>query len=444
MAEKIVMPKLGATMEEGIIDTWLVEVGGEVEEGDPIVEIQTDKITMEVEAEISGFLLKKLYGEGDSVPVQEVIAFVGEQNENLEEYTSINQENDVADLNTKASSTSEVEEVQSEKPELKEHEPNKVRRTPQARRIAKENNISLAEIKGTGPFGRIQKVDVEKYLAKHSKLITPLAKSIAEDKQIELTNIEGSGTNGKIVEKDLSHINEENLNANKEERVAFKGMRKVIANRISESFYSAPHVTLYSDIDMTEVVKLREQLLPLIEEKNGVRLSYNEIMIKASAYALKNNPEINISLENEKEIVYHSNINIGMAVAVPNGLVVPVLKNVDEKGLGSLVQESKSYAEKARGGQLLPEDMQGSTFSISNLGMFSVDGFTPIINQPNAAILGVGQIQDKPVAVNNELNIRSIMTLSLSFDHRVIDGAPAAKFLTDLKNLLEQPNQLLV
>lgn len=443
MAEKVVMPKLGATMEEGIIDSWLVDIGEEIEEGDPIVEIQTDKITIEVEAEAAGVLLKKLYDVGDTVPVQKVIAYIGEAGE---EIGHVEEDDSVGvvrgDFMTPNEQTNEVA-AHTDGQVATDRDRIQIRRTPFARRLAEENNVNLAEITGTGPLGRIQKIDVENYLAQPTQKITPLAKKVVEDKQLDITQLSGSGAHGKIVKDDVIAAQSRKQDVIVDDRVALKGMRKVIANRISESFYTAPHVTLFSEIDMTEVVSLRKQLLPVIEEMEGVRVSFNDIILKATAFSLKRNPNINISLE-EEEIIYYKNIHLGVAVAVPNGLVVPVITNVDQKGLGAIATEAKTIARQARDGLLPPEKMQGSTFTISNLGMFAIDGFTPIINQPNAAILGVGRIQEKPVVVDGEIKVRSMMELSLSFDHRIIDGAPAAQFLTDLKDILEQPYKLMV
>lgn len=447
MAEKVVMPKLGATMEEGTIDSWLVDVGEEVEIGDPIVEIQTDKITIEVEAETDGVLLKKLYEVGDTVPVQKVIAYIGEAGEEVEHIEEDTPAVEETALEENEEETDVVVTTVDHNDEAN-REIGKIRRTPIVRRLAEENNVDLANITGTGPRGRIQKVDVENYIAQTKQRITPLAKKVADAEQIDLANVTGSGARGKIVKDDIvaaSRFDEVgHVQEREDERVPFKGMRKVIASRISESFYTAPHVTLFSEVDMTEVVALRKQLLPVIEEVEGVRISFNEIIMKATAFSLKKHPNINVSLVNDEEIVYHGNIHLGVAVAVPNGLVVPVIRHVDQKGLATITKEAKTIAQQARDGVLPPEKMQGSSFTISNLGMYAVDGFTPIINQPNAAILGVGRIQEKPVVVDGDVKVRSMMELSLSFDHRIIDGAPAAEFLTDLKDVLEHPYKLMV
>ncbi|MGE6611090.1 dihydrolipoamide acetyltransferase family protein [Peribacillus sp. NPDC076916] len=444
MASEVVMPKLGATMEEGTIVSWLVQIGEMIEEGDPIAEIQTDKLVMEIEAETTGVLLKTLYDAGSVVKVHEIISYIGEEGESVE---------GLANLSPNASyEPREEKQSPPEKEMSKVGQPNhdnKIRRTPAARKLAIEHQVNLKDIVGSGQLGRIHKMDVERFIEKHAKKITPLAKKIADDQGINYTDMTGSGLHGKILKEDLVSSNGvsekvEISNTNLiDKRVPFKGMRKVIADRISESAYTYPHVTLLSEIDMSNSVSLRQDLLPVIEKSEGLRISFNEILIKATAFALKQNPSINISLE-EKEIVYHSHINIGMAVAVPDGLVVPVLRDVDKKGLATLTKEAKSIGKQAREGQLSLDDMQGSTFTISNLGMYAVDGFTPIINSPNAAILGVGRIQKKPVIVNGEIAIRSMMSLSLSFDHRIIDGAPAAAFLTDLKDVLENPFKLMI
>jgi pyruvate dehydrogenase E2 component (dihydrolipoamide acetyltransferase) len=261
-----------------------------------------------------------------------------------------------------------------------------------------------------------------------------------------LKNITGTGSNGKIVKNDLVVSNEKEEIASikqREKRVPLTGIRKVIADRMAQSAYTAPHVTLTTEVDMTNCVSLRKELLPMIEKINGHRLSFNEVIVKATAHTLLHYPDINVSLENN-EIIYHSQVNVGFAVAVPNGLVVPVVKNANLLGLAAITEECKTLGKAARDGKLLPEQMKNGTFTISNLGMYAIDAFTPIINQPESAILGVGRIQEKPVGVNGEIKLRSMMSLSLSFDHRIIDGAPAAEFLTSLKETLENPYKLII
>ncbi len=445
MATEVVMPKLGATMEEGTIVSWLVQVGETVEEGDPIAEVQTDKIILEIEAETTGVLLKKMYDEGSTVKVQEIVAYLGEEGESVEGLKA--QSSSVTSGGAEEQNQTLIEAAASV--EVSVETGKKIRRTPAARKLAEGNQINLREITGSGPLGRIQKIDVQDYLAKPTKKITPLAKRIAEDQGIDYKNIKGTGPNGKIIKEDLvltpsNNTKDEQLITNgSEKRVPLKGMRKVIADRMSQSAYTAPHVTLTSEVDMTNCVSLRKELLAPIEKINGYRLSFNEVILKATAHTLQKHHGINVSLQNN-EIIYHSNVSVGFAVAVPNGLVVPVVKEADKMGLASITEECKTLSRLAREGNLLPEHMSNGTFTISNLGMYAVDAFTPIINQPESAILGVGRILEKPVAFNGEIALRSMMTVSLSFDHRIIDGAPAAEFLTDLKETLENPFKLMI
>src|SRR5699024_5292443 len=293
MAEKVVMPKLGATMESGTIDSWLIEVGEEVEEGDPVAEVQTDKITMEIEAESTGVLLKKLYEPGDTVPVQQVIAYLGGPGEEIkdieEENDSYQQEQNDTEIKTNESNTTTE---QTDIVDLTNMQRNKIRRTLIARKIAEENNISLENVIGTGPNERVQKIDVEDYLSSQEKKVTPLAKKVAENEQVDLNKIAGTGMNQKVVKDDVLNAARSSVSSeNGEIRKPFKVMRKVIADRISDSFYSAPHVTLNGEVDITRVIDLRKQLLPVIEDLEGVRVSYNEVILKAVAYALKKNQE---------------------------------------------------------------------------------------------------------------------------------------------------------
>jgi pyruvate dehydrogenase E2 component (dihydrolipoamide acetyltransferase) len=445
MATEVVMPKLGATMEEGTIVAWLVQIGEMVEEGDPVAEIQTDKIVLEIEAETTGVLLKKMYDEGSVVKVQEVVAYLGEEGESVE------------GLETQSSSTtSQPTEEQNltltevaTSIEVSVEAGNKIRRTPAARKLAEVNQIDLRNIKGSGRLGRIQKIDVESYLANNTKKITPLAKKIAGDQGIDYKNIEGTGVNRKILKNDLvltqstSEQDKQIITNQSEKRVPLKGMRKIIADRMSQSAYTAPHVTLTSEVDMTNCVSLRKDLLPSIEKINGYRLSFNDLIVKATAFTLQHYPDINVSLQ-ENEIIYHSDVNVGFAVSVQDGLLVPVVKHANKMGLAAITEECKKLSRLAREGKLLPQHMQNGTFTISNLGMYAVDAFTPIINQPESAILGVGRIQERPVAYQGEITLRSMMTVSLSFDHRIIDGAPAAEFLTGLKETLENPFKLMI
>jgi pyruvate dehydrogenase E2 component (dihydrolipoamide acetyltransferase) len=333
----------------------------------------------------------------------------------------------------------------------------KPRATPAARKAARDFDVQLQMVQGSGENGRIHRADVEAFAAGRSvessaigsPRATPLAQKVAGANGINLDGLQGSGVHGKILREDVTRAMQSQTasvqkeNAKTKRVIKLQGMRKIIAERMSQSAYTAPHVTITTSVDMSASKALRTELLPIIEKKTGLRLSYTEILLKAVSSCLIKHPSLNARWDNG-EVVLEENTNIGMAVSVKDGLLVPVIFHAQTMGLSELVRAAKEAASKARDNKLKPEDLTGGTFTISNLGMYAVDSFTPIINQPEVAILGVGQIQDKPSVVNGTVEVRPMMTLSLSFDHRVVDGAPAAAFLTDLKSLLEHPYQLLV
>ncbi|ERM20166.1 2-oxo acid dehydrogenase subunit E2 [Brevibacillus laterosporus] len=453
MATGIFMPKLSMTMETGTILQWFKKEGDLVEEGDLLLEVMTDKINIEVEAYATGTLLKIYDDVNAIVPVQKIIGYIGEPGEQVPDMPpEMEEEKTPADIN-KASEESEAKRETS----TSEEEANKVRATPAARRLSRENSVALHEIRGRGTYGRIHAEDVEAYV-KHDqeRMVTPLAKKIALNTGVQLNSIQGSGANGKITKHDVLQappnrlqvaMNSSGANNTKSSvelsRVKLEGMRKVISERMIRSVTTAPHVTLVTEVDMSNAIKLRKSLLPVIENQTGYRLSYTEIIMKAVAIALRQHPQMNASVEGDY-ILYKQEVNTGLAVSVPNGLLVPVVKHADQKGLATLTTECKELGRLAREGKLLPDQMQGGTFTISNLGMYDIDAFTPIINQPEVAILGVGRITEKAVGIHGELKLRPQMTLSLSFDHRIVDGAPAAEFLQSIKRSLEEPYQLLV
>ncbi|WP_047982682.1 dihydrolipoamide acetyltransferase family protein [Ornithinibacillus contaminans] len=445
MAKEVFMPKLSSTMAVGTLLQWFKEEGDTVEVGEPLFEIMTDKINIEVESYEEGILLKKYYQEDDEIPVNTVIGYIGGLEEVVPESPPLGNETDqeIAD-------NQEVKTI-DEKLQLSEGdsiELDKIRATPSARRIAREHEVALNTIQGTGPKGRIQERDVLQAVSNNKTLVTPLANKIAQEHHLDLNLVTGTGAQGKIEKqdvisfiegKDQQHTNQTNTG----ERVKLKGLRKAIADKMLASVRSIPHVTLTSDVDMSKAMNLRKSLLPVVERQTGYRLSYTEIIMKTVAQVLENHPKINASLV-DNEIVTNHDVNIGLAVALENGLIVPSIKQVNKKGLAELTKVSKELGEKARANKLTPDEMSGSTFTISNLGMYAIDGFTPIINPPETAILGVGRIVEKPVVIAGSVEVRPMMVLSLSFDHRVIDGAPAAAFLTELKNSLEEPYSLLV
>lgn len=444
MAEKVLMPQLGASMEKGTILQWYKREGEIVKSGEPLFEVMTDKTNIEIEAEHSGTIIKILHQVEEDVPVHQVIAYIGDAGE------FISEKSNSPSITQRMDARTEAKSIDSSEATAKIEWINKLRRTPAARKFAEINQIDLRQVKGSGLNGRIHRSDVERYLAESPDTIkaTPLARKVASEQQISLKDIKGSGTNGKIIRQDVvekiqTPAKSKTLPNESVQTQKLDGIRKIIAERMVQSAFTAPHATLGTEVDMSKVIELRNQLLPVIKEACGERISYTVIILKAVAKALVKTPIINASLQDDT-IIYHNQIHLGLAVAVPNGLVVPVIKDVDKLGLADLTKEAKQIGRNARDGKLKPDQLTGSTFTISNLGMYAIDSMTPIINQPESAILGVCQIKEKAVGINGVIELRPMMNLNLSIDHRLIDGAPAAQFLTHLKELLENPTLLMV
>ena len=384
MVTKVVMPKYGWTMTEGKVLKWLKKEGELVKKGEPLFEMESEKTVTQVEAETSGILRKILVQEGTVVPVGETIAILTEPGEELP-------------------SSDTLKQMVEEKPQIVEEE--KIKISPAARKLAEEHGIDITKIKGTGPDGRIVKEDI--------------LRVIESEKEV----VKVSSLPAKII--------------------PLEGMRKIIAERMTLSARTTARVLLTIDVDMSEVSKLRQSLLEDVEKKWGVRLTYTDILVKAVAKALEEHPIVNSILVEDKIHVMES-INIGVAVALKDGLIVPVVREANKKSLIEIALQLKELIEKARQGKLSTEEATGGTFTISNLGMYGVGVQMQIINPPEVAILGVGAITDKPAVINGQITIRPMMTLSLVFDHRALDGAPAAEFLVTLKRILENPYILLI
>lgn len=421
MAFEIIMPKAGMAMEEGTIVRWLKNEGDSVEKGEAILEIETDKVNMEVEAEASGTLIKILNKEGDTVPVTHVIGYIGKADEIVESTPVLKNETEHGRTSTESVAVAQI-------PNNK-----KIPATPLAKTIAKQMGIQLEGIKLGENREAITKNDI--ILAKYSP-ITPLAKKVADDNGVDISSISGSGFHNKIFKEDVIRT----LGELKKEIRPLSGMRKAIAKKMLQSHLQIPSVTLHKKTDVTELCALRSK----INEFAEVRITYNDMLIKAAAAALKECPDINVSFT-DKHIIKHNNINIGMAVSLPDGLIVPVIKDADRLTLREISVLTKKLADKARSGQLLPEECTGGTFTISNLGMYGITGFTPIINTPESAILGVCAIEDVlKLDDNGEISKKSVIGLSLTFDHRSIDGAQAAEFLRTINDILESPLRMLI
>ena len=447
MATKMVMPLLGQTMDEGTIIKWYIKEGDTIKEGEPLLEVMTDKVNMEVEAPVSGVLRKIIAVQDDIVPVKDPICIIGTADESIDDLLG-NTNNEV---NETISFIEQAPQKLQSLPESAAYSSSasadiigRLFTSPAARRVAKEKSIDINLLAGmgSGPNGRIVEKDVIQYATSAPKA-TPLAGKMAADMGINLSTIKGTGVAGKITSEDLTATTSLTPTASAEplsigSSIPFSGMRKAVAQNVSASAQTIPHVTLVSEIDMTECVLFRKQILADVEKRAGVRISFTDIIVKASARAIEDKPIVNSSLQGDK-IVIHDRINIGIATALDGALVVPVVSDVQSKTLPQISIEIKALSARARAGQPKPEDFKNGTFSISNLGGFGVDSFNPIISPGQSAILGICRIVEKPVVVNGEIKIRSMMNLCLSFDHRVMDGAPAAEYLARLKEILESP-----
>ena len=407
----VTMPRLSDTMTEGTVATWLKNVGDVVEEGDILAEIETDKATMEFESFNEGTLLYVGLQEGEAAPVDSVLAIIGPKG------------TDVADIakNYKKESDAPKKEV------AKAEKPKAVASTkPEKKTSEKKTSVSSERI-----------------------FASPLAKKMAEDKGISLSRVSGTGENGRIIKKDIENYQPTSSGANvgvfvpsgeeKTEVITNSQMRKVIARRLGESKFTAPHYYLNVEFDMENAIAFRKQFNTLPE----IKISFNDIIVKASALALKQHPQVNSQWFDDRIQLNH-HVHVGVAVAVEDGLVVPVVEFTNEKSLPQIGAEVKDYAVRARQKKLTPQEMDGSTFTISNLGMFGIESFTSIINQPNSAILSVGAIVEKPVVKDGQLAVGNMMKLTLACDHRTVDGATGAQFLQTLKGYIENPVTMLV
>ncbi|WP_426478359.1 2-oxo acid dehydrogenase subunit E2 [Chryseobacterium sp. CBSDS_008] len=409
--EIITMPRLSDTMTEGKVAKWHKNVGDTVKEGDLLAEIETDKAVQDFESEFNGVLLKQGVEEGGAAPVDSVLAIIGPAG------------TDVSAVGAPKVAAQSAEKPAEQKPEAKTEE-----------KVAPAANSSSSD--------RVA--------------ISPLAKKMAQDKGVDINSVQGSGENGRIIKKDIENYQPAATPASsapaasaapaavsfvqgEDTETANSQVRNIIAKRLSESKFSAPHYYLMVEINMDKAIEARKEINSLPDTK----ISFNDMIIKATAIALRKHPQVNSSWAGDK-IIHRGNINIGVAVAIPDGLVVPVLKNTDQMTYTQISASVKDMASRAKSKGLKANEMEGSTFSISNLGMFGIETFTSIINQPNSAILSVGAIIEKPIVKDGQIVVGNTMKLSLACDHRVVDGATGAQFLQTLRTYLESPLTLLL
>lgn len=444
MANKVIIPKQGLQMTEGTINKWLFKQGDSVTEGQPLFEMETDKVSVEIDSPATGILLKIVREAGEIVPVSEMIAIIGDKGEDisgiLAESNKETKANNISSTDSKGdvgvkSNDSIVGIVQTCRGE-------RVFASPRAKFLAEENGIEIEDIVGTGPEGLVIERDVKSTIEilKDKLKITPVARKLAEINGVETLETTGSGIGGKVMKADiLSAISERNnlSVSSRETIVPFIGMRKVISDNMMQSLHGMAQVNHKMKVNMTELIMLREKL-----KSDGIKVSFTDILVKIVAKALMDFPMMNATLS-EQGIVQRHYVNMGIAVAVNNGLIVPVIKNADLMDLEIISEISSDLISKAKSGGLKPADYKGGTFTLTNLGMFDIDEFTAIINPPEVGILAIGKIDRMPVAVGDTVVIKPMTMLNLTYDHRVIDGAPAAQFLQRIKQIIQNPYLLL-
>jgi len=422
MAEVINMPRLSDTMEEGTLAKWFKKVGDTVKEGEILAEIETDKATMEFESFYDGVLLHIGIDEGSTAPVDSIIAIIGSKGEDISEI------------------------VNNDTPIVKEEPAPIVKEEPAP--VVKEELAPIVK-EEPAPVAKEQLKPVSIINISNDRiLISPLAKKLADEKGIDISAITGSGDNGRIIKRDIDSFKTSNYSQFSQPRPHLtessyetqnSTMRKAIAKRLADSKFSAPHYYLNIELEMDNIISFRKQFI----QTQNIKISYNDIIAKAVSLSLAKHPKVNSRWYDDK-IIFNEHVHLGVAVAVDDGLIVPVVKFSNSKDLPQINTEIKDFAERAKNKKLSPSEIEGSTFTISNLGMFGIESFTSIINQPNSAILSIGAIVQKPIVKNNEVVVGNTMKLTLACDHRTVDGATGSLFLKTLKEYIENPVSILI
>ena len=462
MATNVTMPKLGLSMETGKVNEWKVDEGGEIKQGEILLIVETEKITYEVESPATGLLHIIVPVEGE-VPVAELIAIIAADKAEYDAVcaggggaaASASEAAPAADAAAPASAA--APSAPAAAPERAPGE--RVKASPLAKKIARDADIDISLVPGTGPEGRVVNQDVENYLASNKIRISPVARKMADAEGIDLSTIAGSGVNGKIMKEDVEKAiaaarQAPAADVGKKEAASagvaegdrmekLTGMRKVIARKMLQSCNEAAMAYMVYEVDATAIQNFRAKILKSAEKKHGLRVTITDFMLKITAEAIRQHPVVNTRWVEGEGILYQDQINIGMAMAIKTGLVVPVIKDTDNKSIIGIAKDRVDLIDKGRNGKLGPDQMTGGTFTLSAMGMFGTDIFTAIINQPENAILGVGTIKDKPVVVDGQIVIRPMMNLALTYDHRTIDGAEAGRFMQTLKQYMEDPMMIL-
>jgi pyruvate dehydrogenase E2 component (dihydrolipoamide acetyltransferase) len=432
---QVVMPKLGLTMTEATLIEWLRAEGEWVEKGKPLFVLESEKSMLEIESPASG-ILQILVPVGETVPVHTPIA-------KLSQSTEAGIQKPEPEHPAQEATGHHESQIPARASRRTPHE-SRIPASPKARALARTLGVPLAEITGTGARGMIVAADVERVASLPSLGVeavaqaSPVARRIAANAGLDLSTIAGTGPGGRIMRQDVEHAllpgGEVARRDEVQEIQPLAGLRAIVAERLSSSWQERPHVSLTTEADATNLISARQQAMA----ETGAKVSYDALLVALVARALYEHPHVNVRLT-ERGIEHLSQVNVGVAVDTERGLVVPVVRNAAVKSLPQIQQTLGELVERALAGRSLPDDLTGGTFTITNLGMFEIDAFSPIINPPESAILGVGRIVAKPVAVERQVVVRDMVTLSLSFDHRLVDGAPAARFLQRLKKLVERP-----
>lgn len=455
MAHQVIMPKWGLTMKQGKIARWLKAEGDTVTQGEPLLEVETDKITNTVEAPASGILAQIVVPAGEIAAVQAVIAVIAAKGETVAKVE--------AGARAEAQHEAAPAAQAAATPQTDDGDDEFVPAMPAARRLAKELGVKLSTVTGTGKDGKITAKDVQAAADAGPQVnASPKAIEFAREKGVDLTLVTGSGEGGKITKADIlkamnPHVAAQQAGAadasapaseatqaspGEDRVIPMEGMRKIIADNMHASLANAAQLSVFVEADVTETVALRKALLERNKKNPDYRLSYNDIIAFAVCRALMRHPVMNATLQDDGVHV-HASVNLGVAVALDEGLIVPNVKKAEGYSLEQLAAQVRDVAGRARKGGLNMDEISGGTFTISNVSMLGVDGFTPILNPPETGILGVGRIVEKPGVKDGEIGIRSMMTLSLTFNHMVTDGAPAMNFLRDLADMLENPGLML-